>query len=52
MKNSAAMKLKQIPTEYLTIGIDPHKKKHAVTIIEGEVIVGTLGCMRGRNNYV
>jgi transposase len=29
MKNSAAMKLKQVPTGYLVVGIDPHKKRHA-----------------------
>ena len=29
MKNSAARKIKQVPTGYLVIGIDPHKKKHA-----------------------
>jgi transposase len=29
MKNNAANKLKQVPTECLVIGIDPHKSKHA-----------------------
>jgi hypothetical protein len=29
MNNSAASKLKQVPAEYLIVGIDPHKKKHA-----------------------
>jgi transposase len=29
MNNSAANKLRQVPTECLVVGIDPHKKKHA-----------------------
>jgi transposase len=29
MKNSSAKKRKQIPTGYLVVGVDPHKKKHA-----------------------
>ena len=29
MKNSAAKNRKQVPSGYLVIGIDPHKKKHA-----------------------
>ena len=33
MKNSAAMKMKQVPEGYLIVGIDPHKKKHAAVAI-------------------
>ena len=33
MKNTAAMKLKQVPERYLIIGVDPHKKKHAAVVI-------------------
>jgi len=33
MKNNAANKLKQVPTECLVIGIDPHKSKHAAVAI-------------------
>ena len=33
MKNTAAMKLKQVPIGYLVIGVDPHKKKHAAVVI-------------------
>jgi len=29
MKNSTARKLRQVPKEYLVMGVDPHKKKHA-----------------------
>jgi transposase len=29
MKNSAAKKRKQVPSGYLVVGVDPHKKKHA-----------------------
>ena len=33
MKNALAEKLKQVPGEYLVVGIDPHKKKHAAVAI-------------------
>jgi len=33
MKNSAARKLKQVPEDYLVIGVDPHKKRHAAVAI-------------------
>ena len=33
MKNTLAKKLKQVPGEYLVVGIDPHKKKHAAVAI-------------------
>jgi transposase len=32
MKNSTARKLEQIPADYLIVGIDAHKKKHAAVI--------------------
>jgi transposase len=33
MKNTAAMKRRQVPEEYLIIGVDPHKKRHAAVAI-------------------
>lgn len=33
MKNALAKKLEQVPKEYLVVGIDPHKKKHAAVAI-------------------
>jgi len=33
MNNSAANKLRQVPSECLVVGIDPHKKKHAAVAI-------------------
>jgi transposase len=33
MKNTLARKLKQVPEGYLIIGVDPHKKRHAVVAI-------------------
>jgi transposase len=41
MKNKAARKLKQVPAGYLTIGIDPHKKKHAAVAITEDLMVRT-----------
>jgi len=33
MKNTAAMKRRQVPEGYLIIGVDPHKKRHAAVAI-------------------
>ena len=33
MKNSIAKKRKQAPVEYLVVGVDPHKKKHASVFV-------------------
>ena len=33
MKNSTARKLEQLPTDYLIVGIDAHKKKHAAVSV-------------------
>ena len=41
MKNSTAKKLKQVPEEYLIVGVDPHKKKHAVVVMTQDAIVET-----------
>jgi transposase len=41
MKNRAARKLKQIPAGYLTIGIDPHKKRHVAVAITEDLMVRT-----------
>jgi len=39
MKNSTARKLKEVPTGYLIIGVDSHKKKHAAVIVTQDLIV-------------
>jgi transposase len=39
MKNSAALKLKQVPVGYLVVGVDPHKKKHAAVAITEDLMV-------------
>ncbi len=39
MKNSAVRKLKQVPAEYLVVGIDPHKNKHAAVAITEDLMV-------------
>jgi len=39
MKNHTARKIKQIPSGYLLIGIDPHKKKHAAVIMTQDYVV-------------
>jgi len=39
MKNSAARKLKQVPSGYLVVGIDPHKKKHVAVAITEDLMV-------------
>ncbi|MFC1933461.1 tyrosine-type recombinase/integrase [Chloroflexota bacterium] len=45
MKNSTAKKLKQVPEGYLIIGVDPHKKKHAVVVMTQ----GALRILSGSN---
>lgn len=39
MKNSIAEKLKQVPANYLQVGIDPHKKRHAAVIRQQDATV-------------
>ena len=39
MKGSITRKLRQIPPGYLLVGIDPHKKRHAVAIITPQAMV-------------
>ena len=39
MKGSITRKLYQIPRGHLLVGIDPHKKKHAVAIITPQAMV-------------
>jgi len=52
MKNSAARKLRQIPAGYLTIGIDPHKKKHAAVAITEDLMIRTkFKFMNSRNGF-
>jgi hypothetical protein len=33
MKDTAARKRKQVPEEYMVVGVDPHKKRHAAVAI-------------------
>jgi transposase len=33
MKNTTAMKVKQVPRCYLVVGVDPHKKRHAAVVV-------------------
>jgi transposase len=52
MKNNAARKLKQVPAGYLTIGIDPHKKKHAAVAITEDLMVRTkFKFVNSRNGF-
>lgn len=39
MKNNTARKIRQIPSGYLLVGIDPHKKKHAAVIMTQDYVV-------------
>ena len=39
MKNITASKLKQIPEGYLIVGVDAHKKKHAVVIKTQDAVI-------------
>ena len=39
MENTAARKRKQVPEGYLIIGVDPHKKRHALF---AAVVLGTI----------
>ena len=39
MKNSTAAKLKQVPVNYLGVGIDPHKKKHAGMVMQQDAVI-------------
>ena len=39
MKNNTASKLKQIPERYLIVGVDTHKKKHAVVLRTQDAVV-------------
>jgi len=34
MENTLARKLKQVPEGYLSIGVDPHKKRHASLLLK------------------
>lgn len=52
MKNNAARKLRQVPAGYLTIGIDPHKKKHAAVAITEDLMIRTkFKFMNSRNGF-
>lgn len=39
MKNSTALKLKQIPEGYLIVGVDAHKRKHALVLKTQDAVV-------------
>ncbi|MBM4463864.1 MAG: IS110 family transposase [Chloroflexi bacterium] len=52
MKNRAARKLKQVPAGYLIVGVDPHKKKHAVVAINEDLVVQTkFKFVNSRNGF-
>ena len=38
MKNSTARKLRQIPTGYLIMGVNPYKKRHAVVAMTQDAV--------------
>ena len=38
MKNSTARKLREVPSECVLLGVDPHKKKHAVVVMTREAV--------------
>ena len=38
MKNSAAVKLRQVPSGYLVVGVDPHKKKHTALVMTQDLM--------------
>jgi transposase len=39
MQNTAARKMRQVPGDYLIIGMDPHKKRHAVVAITQDLTI-------------
>lgn len=41
MQNSTARKLAQIPSNHLIVGIDPHKRRHAVAIMTAQATICT-----------
>lgn len=41
MKNSIALKIKQVPEGYLVVGTDPHKKRHAATAMTQDLVIRT-----------
>ena len=52
MKNSTAKKLKQVPEGYLIIGVDPHKKKHAVVVMtQGAIVQSKLKFNNSRSGF-
>ena len=52
MKNSTASKPKQVPRGYLIIGVDPHKKKHAVVVMtQGAINQTNFKFTNSRNGF-
>lgn len=41
MKNSTARKLEQIPANYLIVGVDAHKRKHAIVVKTQDAFIRT-----------
>jgi hypothetical protein len=41
MKNDSARRLQQVPTDYLIIGVDPHKKTHTAVAMTYDLVVHT-----------
>jgi hypothetical protein len=39
MKSNAARKLRQVPAGCLRVGVDPHKKRHAVVTMTEDLVV-------------
>ena len=52
MKDSTARKLRQIPAEYLLVGVDPHKKRHAaVAMTQDAAVHSKLKFANSRQGY-
>jgi len=52
MKNSTAHKLRQVPPEYLIMGIDQHKKIHVAVAMTQDTIIHTkFGFANSRRGY-
>lgn len=41
MKNNAARKLKQVPSNCLLIGVDPQKKTHVAAVMTHDLVIHT-----------
>ncbi len=41
MQNNIARKLAQIPADHLIVGVDPHKRMHAITVMTQQAVICT-----------